>query len=407
MKHSHTNHLGWTLLVLLAVAVQPAWSAGPKKLTVQQLRELLAADQAAKKSDADTATDLKQSELSEELTFAVMNDMASMVPGPLTTEQMYVLEARSSTLPPPAADLPSAAAPDAAAQQAMLAKAADYASKTYAQLPHLTATEMTARFQDLIETPPASGGGLHTGVGKEADPIFAQYSSYVRLMNTKTEQVEIENGIPKESGKDKTQWGTNGMVASVGPLLGLNATMQELTANGSPKWLRWETVNGKQTAVFSFAIDKKKTHYGIVYCCFPETDTTGTAHISSPQGVSGPGGGKVLKGNMQNDASWHIFKTNAGYRGELFVDPDSGSVVRLITQAEFKPSDFIHYENIRTDFEPRDIGGKTLIVPVRSFTIAEVVPNGAANAARFALRHQMVTEDYKDYQLAGAATAQK
>jgi hypothetical protein len=401
------KHFGWIIVPLLALAVQPAWSAGPKKLTVQQLRELLAADQAAKKSDADTATDLKQSELSEELSFAVMNEMANMVPGPLTTEQMYVLEARSATLSPPAADLPSAPAPDVAAQQAMLSKAADYVSKTFAQLPHLTATEMTARFQDLIEAPPASGGGLHTGVGKESDPIFSLYASYVRLMNTKTEQVEIENGLPKEPGKDKTQWGTNGMVASTGPLPTLNTTMQEITANGSPKWLRWQTLNGKQTAVYSFAVEKKKTHFGIVYCCFPQTDTTGTSHLSGGQGVSGSAGTKTLSGNMQNSADWHNFKTNAGYHGELFVDPDSGSVVRLITEAEFKPSDFVHYENSRTDFEPRDIGGKSYIVPIRTFTIAEVVPNGDANAAHYAVRHQMTTEDIKDYQLAGATTAQK
>jgi hypothetical protein len=407
MKHPNRNHLRWILVLSLAAAVQPAWSAGPKKITVQQLRELLAADQAAKKSDPDTATDLKQSELTEELSFAVMNDMANMVPGPLTTEQMYVLEARSATLPPPAADLPSAAAPDAAAQQAMLAKAADYVSKTYAQLPHLTATEMTARFQDRIEAPPSSGGGLHSGVKSESDPIFDLYASYVRLMNTKTEQVEIENGLPKEPGKDKTQWGTNGMVASVGPPPNLTTTMQELTSNGSPKFLRWQTVDGKQAAVYSFAVEKKKTHFGILYCCFPQTDTTGTSHISSGQGVSGAGGGKSLYGNMQNSADWHNFKTNAGYHGELFVDPDSGSVVRLITEAEFKPSDFVHSEDIRTDFEPRDIGGKSYIVPIRTFTIAEVVPNGDANAAHYAVRHQMITEDIKDYQLAGATTAQK
>jgi hypothetical protein len=400
------KHIRWILIILLAIPAQLAWSASSKKVTVQELKDMLTAAQSAKKSDAEVATMLKQVELSEELTPTTKNEMGGFISGPLSTEQIYVLEARSATLPPPAADLPVAAAPDAAAQQTMLAKAADYVSKTYAQLPHLTATEMTARFQDLIETPPASGGGLHTGVSKEADPIFTLYASYVRLMNTKTEQVEIENGLPKESGKDKTQWGINGMVASIGPLPSLTTTMQEITTNGSPKWLRWETLNGKQTAVYSFAIDKKKTHYAILYCCFPQTDTTGTSHLGG-QGVSGAGGGKTLSGNMQNSADWHNFKTNAGYHGELFVDPDSGSVVRLIIQAEFKPSDFVHYENTRTDFEPRDISGKNYIVPVRSFTIAEVVPNGDANAAHYAVRHQMITEDIKDYQLAGATTAQK
>jgi len=46
------------------------------------------------------------------------------------------------------------------------------------------------------------------------------------------------------------------------------------------------------------------------------------------------------------------------------------------------------------------IGGKVLVVPVRSFTISEVVPNGDSFAAKYAVRHSFVTQDYKDYQLA-------
>jgi hypothetical protein len=110
---------------------------------------------------------------------------------------------------------------------------------------------------------------------------------------------------------------------------------------------------------------------------------------------------------MQNNVQWSNFKASSGYHGELFVDPDSGTVVRLITETEFRPSDFVHYEDIRTDFSPMTVGGNTFVVPMRSFTVAEIVPNGDANAARFTIRHQMVTEDYKDYQLAGVTTAQK
>ena len=40
------------------------------------------------------------------------------------------------------------------------------------------------------------------------------------------------------------------------------------------------------------------------------------------------------------------------------------------------------------------------MVPVRSFTISEVVPNGDSFAAKYAVRHSFVTQDYKDYQLA-------
>ncbi len=381
-------------ILLLCLVASPAWSSTNKKLSVEELRGLLTSLQQAKKDDADTAMQLKPVELSEELTSATMNGMADLVPGPLTTEQMYVLETRSSILAPPASDIPTATAPDAAAQQAMLSKAENYVTKTYAQLPQLTASRMMARFQDGVVNPPTYSS-TQSGITNNRDPIFEQTMLTVRLMNTKTDTIESENGAEKLV-KDKTPWGPNGIVASVGPALTLHAAMDQIMSYGSPKWLRWESINGHQVAVYSFAIDKKKAHFSVTYCCFPVTDTTGTTHVAAPIGAA-PGG---APGNMQNSVEWNNFKGNSGYHGELFLDPDTGIIVRLITEAEFKPSDFVHYEDIRTDFAPVTVGGKTLIVPIRSFSVAEIVPNGDANAARFSLRHQMVTEDFKDYQLA-------
>ena len=382
------KHLRWILL--LSLITPPAWSASNKKISVKELRDMLTSLQHEKKNDEETATQLKQTELTEQLTFATMNTMGDLVPGPLSTEQMYVLEARSAMLPPPAADLPTAAAPDAAAQQAMLAKAQEYVSKTYAQLPHLTASRMTARFQDGIVTPPTYSS-IQGGITDNKDPVMEQAKVWVRLMNTKTDTVESENGVEKFV-KDKTQWGPNGLAASIGPPLTLNTAMQEITANGSPKWLRWESILGKQIAVYSFAVEKKKTHFSVLYCCFPQTDTTGTTHVAAPISA-----GANLPGNMQNNVQWSNFKSSTGYHGELFLDPDTGTVVRLITEADFKPSDFVHHEAVRTDFAPMTVGGKTLVVPIRSFNVAEIVPNGDANAARFTIRHQFVTQDFKDY----------
>src|SRR5277367_4481475 len=127
------NRYRWIFLLLLIAS--PAWSASFKKLTVEELRDTLTSLHRAQKSDSEIATQLKQIELTEELTASSMNSMVSLIPGPLSTEQIYVLEARSSMLAPPASDLPSAPPPDFAAQQTMLAKAQDYVSKTYTQLP--------------------------------------------------------------------------------------------------------------------------------------------------------------------------------------------------------------------------------------------------------------------------------
>ena len=63
------KRFGWILVILIAVS--PAWAA--KNITVEQLKDMLTADQQAKKSDADVANELKQVVLTEELTAAVMN----------------------------------------------------------------------------------------------------------------------------------------------------------------------------------------------------------------------------------------------------------------------------------------------------------------------------------------------
>jgi tetratricopeptide (TPR) repeat protein len=384
----------WILLLLIVAT--PVWSASYKKMSVEEMRDMLTSLQHAQKSDDDVATQLKQIELTEELTAATMNSMAGLIPGPLSTEQMYVLEARSAMLAPPAADLPTAPAPDAAAQQAMLTKAADYA-KSYPQLPHLTATRMTARFQDGVGA--MQDSGMKRAITSSSDPVLIETSLYVRLMNTHTDQIESENGIEKQPAKDKTQWGMNGIVTSVTPAQPVNTVVQDAMANGSPKWLRWESINNVRVAVFSFAIEKKKTRYAVNYCCFPDTDTAG--NVNYQMSHSSPGAS--VKGNLQTASDWKNFKTTSGYHGELFIDPDSGVVVRTITEAEFKPSDFVHFEDLRVDYAPMPIGGKNMVVPVRSFAITEIVPNGDSFAAHYSVRHDFVTEDYKDYQQAGGA----
>ena len=400
----------WILLVL---TVAPTMlSADTRKMTVAQFQDVLTGLHNSQKSDEQIANELKQIELTEELTTTTMNSMVNLVKGPLSTEQIYVLEARSAMLAPPDTDLPKAAPPEAAAQQALLAKAQEYTAKTYQQLARLTATRLVARFQDGVEAI-QSYGGANTKTVNDDDPIWQQNHQYVRLANTHTDTVEIDNGIEKPGGKDTTPWGRNGLVNSMLPFLPLSLVTTEAISSGSPKFLRWETIAGHQAAVFTFAVDKKKSHYALNYCCFPDTSSVGNALYGPPPkgGGSSPSSAGSLSisplahplgNNVANVSDWKPFNSKSGYHGELFLDADSGVILRTIVEAEFKPSDFVHYEDIRVDYAPMPIGGNNLYVPVRSFTIAEIVPNGDSFAAHYAVRHQFVTGDYKEYQLAGA-----
>ncbi len=393
------KRFGWILVLLMAAS--PAWAA--KKITVQQLKDMLASMQQEKKSDQDSANALKQVELTEELTRSTMNSLVQYVSGPFSTEQIYVLEARSAVLPPPAADLPSTPAPDAAAQKAILDKAVGYSSKTFAQLPSLTATKTTIRFQDNFEAVAASSG-LPGGATTDSasDPTLVNASQFVHYINSTETHVTFQNGAEDNPlAKDKTPWGQNKMIALLGQGPVLSTVLQEAQGAGKINWLRWETINGKAAAVYAFSVDKKKTHYAVNYCCFPEFEETGRMSMTSSNGFGQPGTtqgqGGGATGNFQTNNSFHNYKAIVPYHGEVFVDPDTGIVVRLVTQAEFKTSDVVHQEDQRIDFAPMVVGGKTLVVPVKTVINTEVVPNGESGSGKFLLRHTLFTSEYKDY----------
>jgi hypothetical protein len=391
------------ILALILMAM-PAWSA--KKITVAELTDLLKSMQEQKKSDADIALALKQVQLSEQLTRSTMNDLAAYAPGPQTTEQIYVLEAGSAVLAPPSSDIPTTPALDAAAQKALLDKASDYVSKTYSQLPALSATKTTVRFQDNVEAP-QSNSGMHGGAKdvSTGSSFTVSPTQYIRYIGSTESHTESDNGVEKPPVKEKSSlWGANGQIALFGQEPSLPTVLREAQDSGGLTWVRWENVNGKPAAVFSYSVPKKKSHYAVDYCCFPDVTQAGTAHFSSAAiGSVAPGGGAGgAKGNFQTTTDWHDFKANGvPYHGELFINPDTGIVVRMITIAEFKNSDVVHQEDQRIDYLPVTVGDKALVLPVRKIINTEVVPTGdSGSAGKYTTRRTMLTAEYKDFQLA-------
>jgi hypothetical protein len=396
------------LICVLAVLLlaSPAWAA--KKLTVQQLNDLLISFQQGKKTDVEVATELKQVELSEELTLAAMNKIVTLAPGKFSMEQIYVLEARSAMLPPPPSDLPAAPAPDAATQKIILNKVFDYGTKYYDQLPPLTATKTTLRFQDDMKALDACSGLVGCAQGSVNSTSFTHQASFIHYINSTEASVVSERGIEKPTvNKDKTPWGANGMVAFEEPDPGLSAILQEAQAAGSLQWLRWELVNGKQTAVFSFKVPIANSQYAVSVCCFPKSIDTGRARFYSStdatlvagQDASPSGGGGVV-GNFQTSTTYdQLFKARVPFHGEIFVLPASGIVLRLIAKAEFKASDAVQQEDTRIDYGAVKVGEKAMVLPVRTVINTTVAPNGDSGAALFTTRRTLFTSEYKDYQL--------
>lgn len=381
------NRIGWAFMILLAAS--PSWAAN--KTTVAQLKDLLVSLKQAQKTDAEVAAELGDVELTEELTHSTMNSLADYLPGELSKEQIFVLEARSAVLAPPATDLPATPAPDSATQKAILDKALGYATKVYAQLPALTAAKTARRFQDNVE-PIRGSKAAHSSA------VVATPTAPIRYMSGAEIQATFQNGAELNPlAKDKTHWGANGMIALLGQGPDLATILQEVNSAEKINWLRWEAVSGKELAVYSFAVDKKKTHYAVNYCCFPDSDQAGplTMRGTGQQAGSGPG-------NYSTNTNWKNYKSTVPYHGEIFVDPDTGVVVRLITEAEFKSSELVRQEDQRIDYGPETVGGKTLVLPVRSFINTLALPDGDTPQGRLNLRHTLLISEYKNYQSAGS-----
>jgi hypothetical protein len=379
------KRFAWLIVILLIAS--PCWAA--KKITVQQLKDLLAANQQSHKSDADVAAELKDLDLTEQLSRSTMNSLTPLVPGELTSEQLFVLEIRSAVLPPPPSDIPSKPVPDAAGQKAILDKAMDYATKTFAQLPTLTATRTLRRFQDSAHQDQPSFGAHSNAVPL---PTYTP----IHYTSSADATVTFKNGAGQNPlANDKTRWGDNGMIALLGQSPDLAAVLQDAQATGKIGWLRWETVNGHDLAVFSYSVDKKKTRYAVNYCCFPETSQAGEIAMRG----TGTGGGA---GNYETNADWKNFKATVAYHGAIFIDPETGAVYRLITQAEFKGSEPVKVENQRIDYAAETVGDKKIIVP--SFITIDTIELPFPDSAQghYITRHTMFTENYSGYTASGS-----
>lgn len=368
-------------MLLLAV---PAFSAGARKITLAELQEMLATMHKQNKSDAETAAALVQVELTEQLDRATRNSLMNEVPGKLATEQLYVFEARSALLPPPPSGIPATPPLAPAAQQALLTKAASYASGTWAQLPSLTAIKTTLRFQDNMEAL-ADGGRIHGGSSDSSTGLGVNPYDYIHYINSSDTEIALDKGAEKLP-RDTNQWGRNKMIESMEPDPDLATIFAEATQYGNLKWERWQLVDGKPAAVFSYDVPKTKSRMAVDVCCFPQIDQAGVTNMAD------------TRGNFQTNTEWdHYREKNVGFHGEFFIDPGTGTIVRMNTIDEQKSSDMVHQLDIRIDYGPVVIGGKALIVPTRSFMVTEVVPNGEAGAGGFSTRTTLFLSEYKNY----------
>jgi VWFA-related protein len=351
------------LLALLAAAM-PAMAA--KRMTVDELKQIISLAQTMHRPDDMVVQQLAEVKLTARLSGAQLAQMVAACPGPKTVQALHSIADQSAFLDPPADALPSRPAPDQAAQKAIVARAIDYVQHAVAKLPDFLATRVTEHYVDnlrgLDEQASEARGGLFLmnsssspiafRDGRESDDPAVLVSAE---STDKKGRGKVANGPPIQSPvSGMSSWG------DFGPIL---AVVVLDAADGKLDWAHWETEDGKPIAVFQFAVDRAASHYQVNYCC---------------EASSGP---VDYMNGSPNDRRLSVVALTPGYHGRLEIDPDTGAVLRISVQADLRNDDPIQRASMMVEYAPVQIGAGKYICPTRSVSItysrAEYESHGA------------------------------
>jgi VWFA-related protein len=297
---------------------------------VAQLDQALNAAFTAHKPDAEIARQIANVELSERLTEASLERIyARLAPGAQTAQAIALLADRSAFLDPPVAELPSTAAPDGAAQQRMLDAARNYVAQTLPRLPNFLATRTINRYDD---SPHA--------LKKGAWPIRAG----LHLVGTSSREISVRNERESQAVKQRSAASPEQNALSTWGEFGfLPAVIFADTVKGTVAWSHWERMAAGPAAVFHYAVPHSASNYEIL--------------------------GTIAHGPKWQPVDASTVHTAPAYRGALWVDPETGVVLRLSIEIGENEVGKFKRLAVMVQYAPVQIGDRNFICPVRSLAL--------------------------------------
>ena len=345
------------LLVLLASLTSIAGAS--KRVTVAQLEQALSAAHTAHKPDAEIARQIGGLELSERLTEATLNRLAAYLDaGSQAALALQLLADQSAFLDPPASEIPSTAAPGDAAQQRMIEAARRYVAQTVPRLPNLFAIRTTNRYDDSPYEVKKGGWPVRSGL---------------HLVNTSSREISIfDERTNQSTNASSANWQEQSGLVSGGEFGSTLSMILSDTVNGKVAWSHWEQTPTGQVAVFQYSVPSSASHFEVINSLQRETPLEGTA---TPSVGSRQGSGIETKPSG-GGSNMSTFLTRPGYHGSLWVDPVTGSILRITMDADTKGSAQFKRAAIMVQYGPVQIAESTFICPVRSLALSMAV-NGA------------------------------
>jgi hypothetical protein len=224
-----------------------------------------------------------------------------------------------------------------------MAKVVDYVAKTNHRLPNFFATRTTTRFEDwpkdleIKDEVPA----------RDIPPRMVDKSNVVVRYQDGKEVVSATAAAHKRRETNEQGLFSYGLF---GPIL---STVLVDASHGTAEWSHWEQGASKPRAVFRYSVPMEKSNYEVKFCCVPVL-------------------GLVLS----------LLNRISAYHGEIAVDPDDGTIVRLTLLADLDQGDMstllqeseegtpLSMAEIMVEYGPVEIGGKTYFCPTRSVAVS-------------------------------------
>jgi VWFA-related protein len=298
-----------------------------QRMTADELERAVASAQSL--PDATAAAKIADIELTERLSSARLAKALAGLPGPKAQRALTGVADRASFLRPPAGEIPAKAAPDLADQRRIMGLTVKYVTDTVTQLPHFSATRTVTQFESApgaMDDKPADFGALHA---VRLSRAVVEYRNGEEQVDA--EPVKVSKAAAPQMGL--RTWGV------FGPIL----TQVLLDAAGNQLgWSHWEQGASGPVAVFRFGVPREKSHYQVQFCC------------------------TVAKFGLESNE----FQQMMGYHGEIGVDPQTGTIVRLALEADLKAGDPMSQADLAVDYAPVALGGQTYMCPVRSVSVS-------------------------------------
>lgn len=335
----------WLIAGLLAALSLPCYAA--KRTTVAQLKERLTAAIAAHKTDAEIARQVGQTELSERISPDTLEKLCQQATrDPRTSLALKLLADVSSFLPLPRNELTGRPAPDQPTQQRQLEAARTYAFRMLPRLPNLLATRTTYSFDDSPQEEEKGAWWQRAGLH-----LIDTSKAEVSVLSERQKNVPVKESVQQHAQNGLVTWGEFGSAL----LLVLNDM-----AKGTVTWSHWEQTAPGAMSVFDYSVPKSASHYQVA------------TPIEKVRRGGGSGRWWAAGGIATDDATSGstVARSKAAYHGSLWIDPASGTILRVSLVVDLKDNPVLESGAILVEYGPVRINEQTFICPLRSLALS-------------------------------------